>query len=507
MASVLEDPSKTVVGIYRGRPRGETTLRESDQEILDVIERAHPSFEADFRGFVVLAPMSDAMALVCVTMRDGGEWGEMQPFTLRSNPFAIVALPPSTALQQMSRNLHTEQQAIQPAESSLAVQPTEDRMAEPREAERPAAEHRTPEAPTEAVYRWTFRGARIWFVAAAGLAAVILAVAGGYRFARVKQTASAPVVQAEKTEASRVHLGFSATREGPVWKLSWDRAAMDELNPIGAVLSIEDGGYLQQLPLAPADLASGILFYTPQSNDLSFDLRIDRGGAHVEEQVRVLAPTRAPFDRAQQQSFPPKAPVQPPANVQQQPPAAVVASTTGSTAGSTAGSTTAPAPAPSAPPRKFVLPPNPGSAASVSENPVPQAPVVALAVPIAPNLGRTNPDLGALPAPVARPEPAPSAPAVPNTNPVASSATAPKPNPGAAAPAPPNYLGPRPTRQVSPPAPAILPPGVSQVEVMVEIDVHGKVTKATPVGWTPANAALMIGATRAASSWVFAPAH
>jgi hypothetical protein len=42
---------------------------------------------------------------------------------------------------------------------------------------------------------------------------------------------------------------------------------------------------------------------------------------------------------------------------------------------------------------------------------------------------------------------------------------------------------------------------------MVEIDVHGKVTKATPVGWTPANAALMIGATRAASSWVFAPAQ
>jgi hypothetical protein len=45
------------------------------------------------------------------------------------------------------------------------------------------------------------------------------------------------------------------------------------------------------------------------------------------------------------------------------------------------------------------------------------------------------------------------------------------------------------------------------VEVLIEIDVHGKVTKASPVGWTPANAALMISATRAATSWTFAPAE
>jgi hypothetical protein len=492
MEAVQEDPSKTVVGLYRGRPRGETTLRPSDEEILDVIERVHPSFAEDFRCFFVLAPMSESMALACITMREGGGWGEMQPFTMRSNPFAIIALPPSAAVQQMARNLPTEQHAIQPyVSSSLAQPPAEEHAAEHRAPEQRIAEH---DAGPVVADRWVIEPARIWLYAAACLVVVGLAIGGGYRWARGKQPAPAPAVPAEKADASRAHLGFSATRDGTVWKLSWDRAAMDALNPVGAVLSIEDGGYLQQLPLAPADLASGILFYTPQSNDLTFGLRIDRGGAHVEEQVRVLAPTRAPFDRAAQ-FVPAKPPVQAPAATptNAQPPAAVA-------------STTVPTPSANPPPRRFVLPattPGGSASASVSENPVPQPPVVALAVPVAPNLTRLTPDFGPLPAPPAPIAPATAAPVVPSASPVPPST----PSPAAAAQSLANYVGPRPTRQVSPSAPSVLPPGVSQVVVMVEIDVHGQVTKATPIGWTPANAALMISATRAASSWAFAPAQ
>jgi hypothetical protein len=429
---------------------------------------------------------------------------------LRSNPFSIIALPPSTALQQMSRNLQTEQQAIYPPASSSTGPPlVEDRVAEHRVPEHRVPEHRAPEyrppehpAGSSAANRLGVLPGRIWLYAAAGLIAVGLAAGGGYRWARGKQAPPAPAVPAEKADSARAHLGFSATREGPVWKLSWDRAAMDALNPVGAVLSIEDGGYLQQLPLAPADLASGILFYTPQSNDLTFGLRIDRGGAHVEEQVRVLAPTRVPFDRAQQ-SFPAKAPVQAQAAPGVTPPNAQPPAE--------AASTTPPTPPPSAPPRKFVLPATTGqsASASISENPVPQPPVVVLAVPVPPNLPRANPDFGPSPAPApSKSEPAAAAAVLPSPSPVASSKQAPTPAPPEAAPpSPANYVGPRPTRQVSPPAPKVVPPGVSQVEVMVEIDVHGKVTKASPVGWTPVNAPLMISATRAASSWDFAPAQ
>ncbi len=469
-------------------------------------------------------------------MRDDGGWGEMQPFTLRSNPFSIVALPPSAILQQMSGPPQKEQQAPPPSVyNSAALAPAEDRMlerrvpehrvpearaAEHREAERREAEHRVAEhraAEHPAAFSladlWHIQGGRMWLYAAAGLAAVGLVAGGAYRLALRKPAPPPQTAPAEKADASRAHLGFSATRDGPVWKLSWDRASMDALNPVGAVLSIEDGGYLQQVPLAPADLASGILFYTPQSNDLTFDLRIDRGGTHVEEQVRVLAPTRVTFDRAQQ-SGSTRAPVQAqaapavtPSNVQ--PPAAAA--------------TTPPPAAASAPPRRFVLPAaTPGESAVALTDPV-LPPVVALAVPVAPNLPRANPDFGISPPPLAPPpvttsaaaaaskgEPAVAAAVLPGARPAPapSSSTVPTPAASSAAASPlANYVGPRPTRQVSPPAPQIVPPGVTQVEVLIEIDVHGKVTKASPVGWTPANAALMISATRAATSWTFAPAE
>ena len=67
-----------------------------------------------------------------------------------------------------------------------------------------------------------------------------------------------------------------------------------------------------------------------------------------------------------------------------------------------------------------------------------------------------------------------------------------------------NYSGPRPISQVIPRA-ANAPAG-TQVQVLVEIDAKGKVTKTRPVGWTPTNASLMILAVRAATSWVFDPA-
>src|ERR1700722_9956417 len=100
--SVQEGRSRTVVGLYRGKTRGDTRLRESDQEIFEAIERAHTSFAADFRCFFGLAPISESrvdtldallgggMALACVTMGDERGWDEMQPFTLRSNPLSMI---------------------------------------------------------------------------------------------------------------------------------------------------------------------------------------------------------------------------------------------------------------------------------------------------------------------------------------------------------------------------------------------------------------------------------
>ncbi len=217
MESVQGDTSKAVVGFYRSRTRGDGTLRESDYEILDSIERAHLSFAADFRCCFVVGPMSESVALVRISMRNGDGWDEMPPFTLRTELFSIGTVPSSAALLQMPPSLHTERCQIDSSVSLSTVQPGD----EPQ-----VSEHR---ATPPAIGGWSVWRARIWLYAAACLVCAA-SIAGVYRWAVRKQPQSEANIPAQ-TNAPRAHLGFSATLEGSVWKLAWDRAAMDALNP------------------------------------------------------------------------------------------------------------------------------------------------------------------------------------------------------------------------------------------------------------------------------------
>src|SRR5579871_2097583 len=528
--AVQDDPSKVVVGVYRSRTRGDGTLRESDLEIFDAIQHAHTSYDADFRTCLVLAPVAESTALACIAVRYGGGWHEMQPFTLRSNPLAIIAMPPANALLPIVRNPHSDEPTAPAVVSTSAMQTVtehrapERRVTEHRFTEQRLTEHRTterrppepriaePQPPeddeTNSPIAWmSALPPRIWLYAGA----VLVLIFGLFLYRGFKKPA-APVTRVET--ASNTHLGFSATREGPVWRLSWDRAAMDALNPVGAVLSIEDGGYDQQVPLAPPDLASGTLFYTPQSSDLTFRLRIDRGGSHIEEDVRVLEAPKLgprPGERAPQNIPNRQAPVATPQGGR---------------------ATALPNPAPPAaavtPPRKFTPPEATQTPiASAPETPSPP-PAMVLAVPVAPTITpRANLDVAAAPppptpTPAVTPPAASTAPRVtptptPTPTPTTTAATQAPPTNTTKAPAPPttapapaaakaNYVGPKPIQQVRPQAPPNTASGVSQVQVLVEIDATGKVTMATPVGWNSSNAPLMSLAVRAASAWVFEPA-
>ncbi len=144
--AVQDDPSKVVVGVYRSRTRGDGTLRESDLEIFDAIQHAHTSYDADFRTCLVLAPVAESTALACIAVRYGGGWHEMQPFTLRSNPLAIIAMPPSNALLPIVRNHNSEEPTTPVVVSNSAMQPiTEHRAPERRITEHRMAERRPPE--------------------------------------------------------------------------------------------------------------------------------------------------------------------------------------------------------------------------------------------------------------------------------------------------------------------------------------------------------------------------
>ena len=386
--SVQSDPSSAVVGFYRGRRGDSRMLRDSDREIFAAVEAVHESFAEDFRCCFILEPTGEFEALACIAMRNGNAWDEMQPYTLGLNLPSITSFPASTVLP-----------AALPAANHSGIRPT-----------------------------------RNWMYAIAGILAIWTAglyLSGGKEPSRSFPTAPAKAVP---------HLELSATFESPVWRLSWNRAAMDDLKPVGAVLSIQDGAVQQEVPVTPADLSSGKIFYTPQGGDLNFGLRVDRGGSFVEEHLRVLGVPAAAHEPI---------PVAHNSEVRSLPP-------------------------PVLPQTEMALT-------------IPVPPVIHPPRVVAPPRGTSSTKNG---------------PAAPTARRVPSRATT-----RASAPAKSTYVGPRPIQKVSPKMPANTSSYVSQVQVLVDIDVRGRVTKATPIARNARNAPVMAVAVRAASSWLFKPAQ
>ena len=281
--SLQEDSSRAVVGFFRSQTRGDAALRNTDHTIFDEIKGLHASFAADFRCSLVLTPTSESEALACVAWRYGGGWHEMQPLRLQSNASSGITVLPSNTYQQMPPPLPVMAPVPPPFFSGATLQDGY-RVADAQAVNNSFVDEYAAENSVAPRVASALRG-RLAMVLYALVA--VAGAASGYRFSVMKHSDPPPAV-AVKTPARPVPLGFSAARQDSVWKLSWNRASMDALNPVGAMLSIEDGGYLQQVPLASNELASGTLFYTPQTSDLTFSLRLDLGGSHVEEHVRVL---------------------------------------------------------------------------------------------------------------------------------------------------------------------------------------------------------------------------
>jgi hypothetical protein len=329
MASIQKDPSKAVVAFYRSRTRNDSQSQENDSELLAVLEQAHTSFASNFHYYIAFTPLSRLSMTASISLRKDDGWDDWQHVTLRSNPMSATepieleappkspptpapALEPAPARPPVATArppvaappvAHSEPPAFLPytepyaprTEPSAAPQPPQRALAhpEPRSPSYPGwmqAESPAPEPLTNRLR--SVPGS--WYIAGAVLVAAI--GLGGYLYFSSPQQPRVIVSEtpvAPPTTA-RVHTGFAAAREGPVWRLTWDRAAVAALSPTGAVLSIRDGGKEQQLGLTPSDLSSGTILYTPQTNDLLFSLNIVMtGGQIAEEHVRVLEAPRA----------------------------------------------------------------------------------------------------------------------------------------------------------------------------------------------------------------------
>jgi hypothetical protein len=320
IASSQKDPSKAVVGFYRSRTRNESISEDSESAVLATIEHAHASFASDFHYYVVFTPTSKSTMVASASFRKEEGWDDWQHVTLVMNPesFALPteleALPgapqPSSSL---SEQLSATIAAVPLAESH--PRPVAGGFPEPVPPSRSNADAREMAnregyvlLPAAEPYSWPHtewpplgppaprlqdgKGRRtLWYVAGALLLAAVamgtyLRIRPAPRRVTLSEIYSAP---APAPRAERTQFQFLASRDGAVWKLTWDRAATDAFAPAKAVLSIRDGGNERRIDLGPTDRDRGAILYVPQSDNLLFSLNLaTRGGQTAEEHVRVM---------------------------------------------------------------------------------------------------------------------------------------------------------------------------------------------------------------------------
>jgi Gram-negative bacterial TonB protein C-terminal len=449
--------SKTVAGIYRSRVQGEERLRESDHEILRVVEKAHASFDHDFRFFVLFDPVSRFAMCAAVACRESADWKEWRQFTMRIYPSAggLPAVemwaedrPSSTraSAAAVSEDSETETRGTSPRILNLTAEPNtadagQSAKSFPSDWFNKHADFEKHTFPAPEPIR-VLRPPAWKYLAAIAIFAVLGAVYGTFRGKRLPPVENvqriAPAPAPAPVSAPNSHVGFSANPQNSLWKLTWDRDAVASLHPTAAVLSILDGGQERRIPLSAPDLATGEAFYSARTGELLFSLKVNVPGAEpVEEHVRVLEADRVAVLSPEVRG--------------QKAPAEVVT--------------------------RSVRPFDPAAAApkparednQISEMPAPP-PVSALSAPLR--------------------VPIPSQPPLPT--PVALQVR------GA------SYSPPQAIHRVSPMDPQHRPRGtVSVVDVVVEIDETGKVTRVTPTELTPVNFDLVAVAMHAAKDWRF----
>jgi periplasmic protein TonB len=475
----------TVVGFYRSATRDPKYLRDTDNQILAAIEQGHPSYARDFRFLMILTSVSKSSMLAEVATCQEGAWQQWQPHTLNLPLLPDKPMPESSSAQTRPDSLASAEPVTRPLRSlagalrAAEVESPNEKQPGPAPLAPPPLVPPSAPAINPAIVampaREKSRSRPPLFLYPSMALVLLLGLSGVYYGFDARRKAVRPLAPPAAASVRISRMGFAANPEGSMWKLTWNRDAVTALNPSSASLSIRDGSNEQQIPLTTAELGAGMVFYTPQSGDLVFGLKLLlREAPPEEEKVRVLQairPSQTPAEpsvqiMASDHRIRTVRPFRPPPQVRQQPDL------------------------------DLIEPP-----AIVAENKIPAAPAISvLAAPAAPlpAVRTTIPYAhSAVPQNLSIVPPLPS-PAPPPPSPAEA-----KPDATAAV----SYVPPKALLKIA----AKLPPEVivgnpTVVQVKVEINAAGKVTKATPLKVNATNYALVNSAVRAAESWDFAPA-
>ena len=453
------------MGFYRSRYGGPVRLDHSDVELA---YRVFPTPDSVFLALCESGPKAVTGGFFCWeptgTLQTDSSAMEfpLDAQSLRQMQQAAAAAPPRRQLQHHQRALSARE---------------EDRLVRTEPPVRaPVGKRVSAFSPRRAALLAT----SVLFCAVLG----ILAALGTRRSARPDVSDNTEVLHVEQ-DGSDVKLTWS--------KSPWFRGART------AVLSVQDGEYFRDFIVDPR-LDSGMLLYTPKTNDLEFRIRVLASNVERTQSVRVVVNKPAKSQNAA--SISPVRDLPPAINGRgpQLRSSAVIPVARSQPAREDKTVSSSPSPLPQT--RPLMLP----AAKMAPPSALPSPPELRTSVSL-PGLAlpHSAPNLTGPPAAIAgRPERAPVA-ALPPPQPRAIERTEP------ASPAAAVYVPPRPIRRITPRFPPVLRsmiPSNSSVDVTVQVNESGTVTSAAVTalsGISEKGPAAKL-AKNAALSWKFEPA-
>jgi hypothetical protein len=259
----LQEASKTPVGFYRILTRGDNQISADDPNALAALDPTSPAFSG-FQCCFVMAPLSPSDISLRVLVRNGAAWEQIPE--LKVQPTPNPAWPRIT-------DSGPHNQGSFPAKEMTSLPPS---AAFPH-AGQPEVHDRTPSR----------NGGRIRSVVATfalGVTAII-AIRVAYQWMNERRMSARSNFQAEPPKTSLPH--FSASRDGSGWKLTWDAAVVEAMQPTAGILSIQDGTAQQEIPLTRADLSSGTIYYSPTTAELAFGIQFLKDGIALADNESV----------------------------------------------------------------------------------------------------------------------------------------------------------------------------------------------------------------------------
>ena len=270
------EAGRVAVGFYRSRFGGPVRLDHSDSEL------AYWLFATPDCVFLAMTQSGPGTVI-------GGIFGWDPSGTLQTDSSALEFPLDANALREM--------QARQTTEGPLRTAPAQrqrSRPAVPAPAEAPAEEGSARVEPPRQAWlakRGSALSSRKYLLVAASvlfcIVVGILAALGSRQKSNVSSNGDAPVGSQQKSNASNNGDVLHVEQDGPDVRLTWSKSLWFG-GASRAVLTVNDGLYSRDFAVDPR-LESGMLLYTPITNNPEFRIRVVVSNVERSQSIRVTA--------------------------------------------------------------------------------------------------------------------------------------------------------------------------------------------------------------------------